>query len=102
MLKDIIKDRIDSSKPREEGLTYMIDRLPSIDSEVIETLSPIVDLVKIYGAYPLLIPDFILQKKIGIYHKHGVQVSLGRKRRNCQNYRIKRYEVLVENRQERS
>src|ERR687892_20238 len=77
MLKDIIKDRIDSSKPREEGLTYMIDRLPSIDSEVIETLSPIVDIVKIYGAYPLLIPDFILQKKIGIYHKHGVQVSLG-------------------------
>ena len=74
MLEDIIKDRIDSKKPREEGLTYMIDRLPSMDIEGIETLSP---LVKIYGAYPLLIHDIILEKKIGIYHKHGVQVSLG-------------------------
>lgn len=77
MLDDIIKDRIDSKKPREEGLTYMIDRLPSIDTEAIETLSPIVDMVKIYGAYPLLIPDIILEKKIRIYHKHDVQVSLG-------------------------
>lgn len=77
MLEGIIKDRIDSKKPREEGLTYMIDMLPNIDSEGIETLSPIVDMVKIYGAYPLLIPDNILEKKIAIYHRHGVQVSLG-------------------------
>ena len=55
----------------------MIDRLPSMDNEGIETLSPIVDMVKIYGAYPLLIPDIILEKKIEIYHKHDVQVSLG-------------------------
>ncbi len=55
----------------------MIDRLPNIDSEGIETLSPIVDMVKIYGAYPLLIPDIILEKKIGIYHEYGIQVSLG-------------------------
>jgi phosphosulfolactate synthase len=77
MLEGIIKDRIDSKKPREEGLTYMIDRLISIDSESIETYSPILDMVKIYGAYPLLIPDNILEKKVGNYHKNGVQVSLG-------------------------
>jgi phosphosulfolactate synthase len=77
MLEGVIKDRIDSKKPREEGLTYIIDRLPSTDSEGIETLSPIVDMVKIYGAYPFLIPNIILEKKIGIYHKHGVEVSLG-------------------------
>jgi phosphosulfolactate synthase len=77
MLNDIIKDRIDTKKPREEGLTYMIDRLPSMDGEQIETLSPIIDMVKIYGAYPLLIPDIVLQKKIEIYHKYGVLVSLG-------------------------
>jgi phosphosulfolactate synthase len=77
MLEDIIKDRIDSRKPRQEGITYMIDRLHSIDKEGFETLSPIVDIVKIYGAYPLLIPNAILEKKIRIYHKYNVLVSLG-------------------------
>src|SRR5687768_16736574 len=76
MLEDIIKDRIDSRKPRQEGITYMIDRLNSMDKEGFETLSPIVDIVKIYGAYPLLIPNAILEKKIGIYHKYNVLVSL--------------------------
>jgi phosphosulfolactate synthase len=77
MLDDIIKDRIDSRKPREEGITYMIDRLHSIDEEGFKTLSPIVDMVKIYGAYPLLIPNATLEKKIGIYHKYDARVSLG-------------------------
>lgn len=77
MLADLIKARIDSKKPRQEGLTYTIDKLESLDRENFEIISPLIDLVKIYGAFPLLIPDSILKKKIQFYHDQNILVSTG-------------------------
>ena len=63
MLRDSIKERVDNVKPRKEGLTYTIDKLQGLDKENFEIISPLIDVVKIYGALPLLIPDTILAKK---------------------------------------
>ena len=68
MLAESIKARVDSKKPRQEGLTYIIDKLEGLDKENFEITSPLIDLVNIYGAFPLLIPDIILKKKIQFYH----------------------------------
>ena len=67
MLAESIKARVDSKKPRQEGLTYIIDKLEGLDKENFEIISPLIDLVNIYGAFPLLIPDIILKKKIQFY-----------------------------------
>jgi phosphosulfolactate synthase len=77
MLSDSTKARVDSKKPRQEGLTYTIDKLEALDRENIEIISPLIDLVKIYGAFPLLIPDSILKKKIQFYHDQNILVSTG-------------------------
>ncbi|MGN6633673.1 MAG: phosphosulfolactate synthase [Nitrososphaeraceae archaeon] len=63
MLKDLVKDRIDSIKPRKEGLSYILDKLHAIDVESFEILSPMIDVVKIYGVVPLLVPQEIIQRK---------------------------------------
>ena len=34
-------------------------------------------MVNIYGAFPLLIPDIILKKKIQFYHDQNILVSTG-------------------------
>jgi hypothetical protein len=60
MLDDLVKERIDSKKPRKEGLTYIIDKLQGIDKDNFEIISPMIDVVKIYGVFPLLVPDSIL------------------------------------------
>ena len=49
MLKDLVKERIDSIKPRKDGLSYTIDKLFAIDADNFEILSPMIDVVKIYG-----------------------------------------------------
>ena len=54
MLKDLVKERIDFNKPRKEGLSYILDRLQGIDTDNFEILSPMIDVVKIYGVFPLL------------------------------------------------
>ena len=68
MLAESIKARVDSKKPRQEGLTYIIDKLEGLDKENFKITSPLIDLVNIYGAFPFLIPDIILKKKIQFYH----------------------------------
>lgn len=77
MLNESVKPRVDSKKPRQEGLTYIIDKLEGLDKENFEIISPLIDLVKIYGAFPLLIPDTILRKRIQFYHNHNILVSTG-------------------------
>ena len=49
MLNELNKDRIDSKKPRKEGLTCIVDRLQALDKENLEVLSPYIDIVKIYN-----------------------------------------------------
>lgn len=77
MLKDLVKNRADSQKPRKEGLTYIIDRFQGLDKENFEILAPFTDLVKIHSALPLLASDTLLKRKIKFYHDAGVRVSTG-------------------------
>src|SRR2546428_4025705 len=77
MLNDLVKSRIDDKKPRREGLTYIVDKLQGVDKDNFEILSSMVDVVKIYGAFPLLIPETILQRKIKFYHDFNILVSTG-------------------------
>ena len=83
MLDDLVKSRVDDKKPRKEGLTYVIDKLQGTDADNFEILSPMIDVVKIYGILPLLMPETLLQKKIKFYHEYNVLVSTG-----STNYRI--------------
>jgi phosphosulfolactate synthase len=64
LLEDLVKNRVDSKKPRAEGLTFIIDKFQSIDKESFELLSYFVDTVKIYGALPLLVPEMVLKKEL--------------------------------------
>jgi phosphosulfolactate synthase len=77
MLKDLVKERLDCIKPRKEGLSYITDRLHAIDADNFEILSPMIDVVKIYGVIPLLVPQEIIQKRIKFYHDHDILVSTG-------------------------
>ncbi|MFY9566438.1 MAG: phosphosulfolactate synthase [Nitrososphaeraceae archaeon] len=77
MLGDLVKNRVDSKKPRVEGLTFIIDKFQSLDKESFELLSPFIDTVKIYGALPLLVPEMVLKKRIKFYHDFDVHVSTG-------------------------
>ena len=77
MLDDLVKSRVDDKKPRKEGLTYVIDKLQGTDADNFEILSPMIDVVKIYGILPLLMPETLLQKKIKFYHEYNVLVSTG-------------------------
>ena len=76
----LVKSRIDDKKPRREGLTYIVDKLQGIDKDNFEILSPMIDVVKIYGAFPLLIPETTLERKIKFYHDFDILVSTGRMR----------------------
>ena len=77
MLEEYAKNRIDGKKPRNEGRTYIIDKLEGLDKENLEVLAPFVDAVKIYGILPLLISEDILKKKVKFYHDQNIKVSTG-------------------------
>jgi phosphosulfolactate synthase len=77
LLEEYAKNRIDGKKPRNEGRTYIIDKLEGLDKENLEVLSPFVDAVKIYGILPLLISEEILRKKVKFYHDQNIKVSTG-------------------------
>ena len=77
MLDDLIEDRVDHKKPRHNGITYIIDKFQGFDRENFEIISPFIDMVKIYGAYPLLISEDHLIKRIDFYHNNNVLVSTG-------------------------
>lgn len=77
LLDDLVKNRVDSKKPRKEGLTYVVDRLESYNKENWDLLSSFVDVVKINGALPLLASDANLTKKIKFYHDLDIHVSTG-------------------------
>ncbi len=77
MLDSLIENRVDHTKPRRDGITYIIDKFQGFDKENFEIISPFIDMVKIYGAYPLLISGENLIKRIDFYHKNNVLVSTG-------------------------
>jgi phosphosulfolactate synthase len=77
LLEEYAKNRIDGKKPRNEGRTYIIDKLEGLDKENLEVLAPFVDAVKIYGILPLLVSEEILRKKVKFYHDQNIKVSTG-------------------------
>lgn len=77
MLEGLAKNRMDAKKPRREGLTCTIDKFQGIDKENFSMIAPFVDVVKIYGALPMLVPDESMRKKIRFYHDFGIKVSTG-------------------------
>jgi phosphosulfolactate synthase len=77
MLDDLAKNRLDSKKPRKEGVTCTVDKLQGLDKENFSIIAPFIDVVKIYGAFPMLVSEDDLRKKIKFYHDSGVRVSTG-------------------------
>lgn len=77
MLGSLARNRIDVKKPRKEGLTCTIDKFHGVDSENMKVIAPFIDLVKVYGALPLLVSDQALKGKIEFYHNLGIKVSTG-------------------------
>jgi len=77
MLDDLVKKRVDSKKPRQEGLTYVIEKSHGLDKTWWESVAPFVDVVKINGALPLFISNSILEKKIKFYHELDIRISTG-------------------------
>jgi phosphosulfolactate synthase len=77
MLDSLTENRVDHNKPRREGITYIIDKFQGFDRENFEIISPFIDMVKIYGAYPLLISSEHIKKRIDFYHQNNILVSTG-------------------------
>lgn len=77
MLDDLVKNRVDSKKPRKEGITCTIDKLQGIDRENFAIIAPFIDVVKIYGAFPMLVSEESIKKKIKFYHDFQIRVSTG-------------------------
>jgi len=77
MLSELNKDRVDSQKPRKEGLTCIVDRFQVLDKENFEALSGYIDIVKIHNVIPVIIPETVLEKRIKFYHDFGIQISTG-------------------------
>lgn len=77
LLDDLVKDRVDNKKPRNEGLTHTVDKLQFFDNETFKILAFYIDEIKIHNTYPLLISDNLLQKRISNYHDFGIKVSTG-------------------------
>jgi phosphosulfolactate synthase len=77
LLDDLAINRIDKKKPRKEGLTFIVDKMQGLDRENLEILAPLIDVVKIYGAYPLLMSESQLERRIKFYHDFNILVSTG-------------------------
>ena len=77
MLDDLAKNRLDSKKPRKEGMTCTVDKLQGIDTDNFSMIAPFIDVVKVYGVLPMLVSEENLKKKIKFYHDSGVRVSTG-------------------------
>ena len=77
MLDNLIEDRVDHKKSWYEGITHIIDKFQGFDMENFEIISPFIDIVKIYGAYPLLVSEDRLSKRIDFYHDNNVLVLTG-------------------------
>ncbi|HEY0579482.1 MAG TPA: phosphosulfolactate synthase [Candidatus Nitrosocosmicus sp.] len=75
MLDNLAENIVDYKKPRPEGITYIIDKFQGFDKENFELIADFIDMVKIYGAYPLLISEDNLIRRIDFYHKKIVLVS---------------------------
>lgn len=77
MLNHLSTKRIDWQKPRKEGITYVVDKFQGFSTENFKIISPLIDIVKIHGALPLMISDDQLFNRVNFYHEHDILVSVG-------------------------
>lgn len=77
MLDNLAENGVHYKKPRLEGITYIIDKFQGFDKENFKLIANFIEMVKIYGAYPLLISEDNLIKRIDFCHKNNVLVSTG-------------------------
>ena len=68
-----------SPKPRESGLTILIDwgMGPAAQDDCLQTVAPYVDMAKIAVGVTRLLPKEILRSKMESYREHGVEVFPG-------------------------
>jgi phosphosulfolactate synthase len=76
LLDNFIKNRVDSARPRKEGLTFTIDKLASLNKDDFAIVAPFIDQIKIPGSLALLTSEQTIQKKINFYHEFDIRVSV--------------------------
>lgn len=64
-------------KPRDNGLTMVLDRLQGIDIGEFQEMSEYVDSVKIGWGLSTLLSEEKLEARISFYHQNNVKVSTG-------------------------
>jgi len=64
-------------KPREEGLTMVLDKLGPVSEDYLEEVLPYIDVVKIGWTLSSIVSREYLLKRIRLYREHGVKVTPG-------------------------
>ena len=65
------------ARPRQVGVTHVLDRLHGLTPDELRPLAPYMDVVKIGWGLPLILPREEVRKRIQFYHSLGVEVSTG-------------------------
>jgi phosphosulfolactate synthase len=68
-----------SKKPRENGITMVIDSFLGLNAanDLMETAGDYIDVVKLGWGTSRLLSEEVLEKKIQLFHEHGVKVCPG-------------------------
>ena len=77
--KFLTLNRSDNEKPRNEGITAIIDKIQPLDIENFKNIVSFVDYVKIPQSCLLLYSPSELERRIKFYHEHNILVSLDSK-----------------------
>ncbi len=65
------------ARPRQSGITSVLDRLAPIDHAQIDYLAPYIDIVKIGWGLPLLLRRAKVKERVQQYQAAGIEVSTG-------------------------
>lgn len=80
MLNKILTlNRSNNEKPRNEGITAIIDKIQPLDIENFKNIVSFVDYVKIPQSCLLLYSPSELERRIKFYHEHNILVSIDSK-----------------------
>lgn len=64
-------------RPRNVGITHVLDRLHGLRENELDVLAPYIDVAKIGWGLPLLLPREKVRARIRMYHDRGIEVSTG-------------------------
>jgi phosphosulfolactate synthase len=77
--KILTLNRPNNEKPRNEGITAIIDKIQPLDIENFKNIVSFVDYVKIPQSCLLLYSPSELERRIKFYHEHNILVSIDSK-----------------------